>query len=345
MHETCLIITMPGHDIIVIGASSGGVEVLTSLVRGLPEQLPAAIFVVLHVRPDAPSLLPAILNRVGVLPAAHAVDGEPIRTGRIYVAPPGMQMCLQRHRVSVERGPRENMHRPAIDPLFRTAAQHHGSRVIGVIASGALDDGTAGLQAVKDAGGIAVVQDPTDAACASMPAHAMERVVVDHCVKASELSALLGRLAREPAPEPDARRQGPLDAREEAEPSLDRAATGAAIGVESGLTCPECSGIMREVREGQVLRFRCPVGHAYTSQTMLEAQGETVEKALWTAVRSLEERSMLLDKLAENARARGHDGVAALFDDRAAPLARDVRILRELIARGRALEPTGLEGT
>lgn len=290
MHETCwIIITMPGHDIIVIGASSGGVEVLTSLVRGLPEQLPAAIFVVLHVRPDAPSLLPAILNRVGVLPAAHAVDGEPIRTGRIYVAPPGMQMCLLRHRVSVERGPRENMHRPAIDPLFRTAAQHHGSRVIGVIASGALDDGTAGLQAVKDAGGIAVVQDPADAACASMPAHAMERVVVDHCVKASELSALLGRLACEPAPEPDARRQGPLDA--------------------------------------------------------LDAQGETVEKALWTAVRSLEERSMLLDKLAENARARGHDGVAALFDDRSVALARDVRLLRELIARGRALEPTGLEGT
>jgi two-component system chemotaxis response regulator CheB len=335
---------MPGHDIIVIGASSGGVEVLTSLVRRLPENLPAAIFVVLHVRPDAPSLLPAILNRAGVLPAAHAVDGEPIRTGRIYVAPPGMQMYLQRQRVSVERGPRENMHRPAIDPLFRTAAHHHGSRVIGVIASGALDDGTAGLQAVKDAGGIAVVQDPADAAFASMPSHALDRVAVDHCVKASELPELLGRLVREPAGDPDARTQIELETREEAEPALERAVTGAMIGVESGLTCPECSGILREVREGDVLRFRCRVGHAYTSQTMIEAQGEAVEKALWIAVRSLEERSMLLDKLAENARQRGHDGIAALFDDRSIALSRDVRLLRDLIARGRTLEPVGHEG-
>jgi two-component system chemotaxis response regulator CheB len=335
---------MPGHDIIVIGASSGGVEVLTSLARGLPQDLAAAIFVVLHVRPDAPSLLPAILNRAGTLPAAHAVDGEPIRTGRIYVAPPGMQVYLQRNRVSVERGPRENMHRPAIDPLFRTAAHHHGSRVIGVIASGALDDGTAGLQAVKEAGGIAVVQDPADAVCASMPSHAMERVAVDHCVKASELARLLGRLVREPAPEPDARGQVPLETREEAEPALEQAVTGAVVGAESGLTCPECNGILREVRDGDVLRFRCRVGHAYTSQTMLEAQGEGVEKALWIAVRSLEERSMLLDKLAENARVRGHDGVAALFGDRSLALARDVRLLRDLIARGRALEPVGHQG-
>src|SRR5471030_1262436 len=157
---------MAGHDIIVIGASSGGVEVLTTLVRSLPVDLPAAVFIVLHVRPDAPSLLPSILSRVGRLPAAHAVDGEPIRTGRIYVAPPGRQLYLNKRRVSVEPGPRENMHRPAIDPLFRTAAQHYGTRVIGVILSGALDDGTAGLQAVKEAGGIAVVQNPADAACA-----------------------------------------------------------------------------------------------------------------------------------------------------------------------------------
>jgi two-component system chemotaxis response regulator CheB len=246
--------------------------------------------------------------------------------------------------VSVERGPRENMHRPAIDPLFRTAAHHHGSRVIGVIASGALDDGTAGLQAVKDAGGIAVVQDPADAVCGSMPAHAMERVAVDHCVKASELPALLGRLAHQPAPEPDARTQIPLETREEAIPAFERAVTGAAIGIESGLTCPECSGILREVREGDVLRFRCRVGHAYTSQTMLEAQGETVEKALWVAVRSLEERSLLLDKLAEAARGRGHDVVAMLFNDRSVALSREVRVLRDLIARGRVLEPAGLEG-
>ncbi len=335
---------MPGHDIIVIGASSGGVEVLTSLVSRLPETLPAAIFIVLHVRPDVPSLLPAILNRVGALPAAHAVDGEPIRTGRIYVAPPGKQIYLHKRRVGVELGPRENMHRPAIDPLFRTAAHHHGSRVIGVIASGALDDGTAGLQAVKEAGGIAVVQDPADAVCASMPAHAMARVAVDHCVKAADLSALLVHLVGVPAPDPAVRTQVSLETYEEVVSTLERV-TGPPIGVESGLTCPECSGILREVHDGDVLRFRCRVGHAYTSQTMLEAQGEAVEKALWTAVRSLEERSILIGKLAENARAHGHDGIAALFDDRSMAFSHDVQMLRALIGRGRALEPVGDDGS
>jgi two-component system chemotaxis response regulator CheB len=309
---------MPGHDIIVIGASSGGVEVLTTLVSRLPETLRAAIFIVLHVRPDAPSLLPAILNRAGTLPAAHALDGEPIRTGRIYVAPPGRQLYLHKRRVSVELGPRENMHRPAIDPLFRTAAHHHGSRVIGVIVSGALDDGTAGLQAVKGVGGIAVVQDPADAACASMPTHAMARVAVDHCVKAVDLPDLLVRLVGVPSLEPAA--PAPLDAREEPDGTFEHVAGGAPLGFESGLTCPECSGILREVRDGDVLRFRCRVGHAYSSQTLLR-------------------------KLAENARMRGHDGVADLFDDRSVALDRDVHMLRDLLARGRALDPIGDDRT
>jgi two-component system chemotaxis response regulator CheB len=329
----------PGHDIIVIGTSSGGVEVLTRLVSRLPETLPAAVFVVLHVRPDAPSLLPAILNRAGLLPAAHAVDAEPIRTGRIYVAPPGMQMYVQRRRVAVERGPRENMHRPAIDPTFRTAAHHHGPRVIGVVASGALDDGTAGLQAVKEAGGIAVVQDPADAACASMPSHAMDRVAVDYCVKSADLADLLVTLVNRPAPDPRAPTPVPLETREEADGTSEFPMTGAAVGVESGLTCPECSGILREVRDGDVLRFRCRVGHAYTSQTMLEAQGDSIERALWTAVRQLEERALLMRKLATAAHARGHDGVATTFEDRSVALGREANVLRELIGAGRALEP------
>ena len=332
---------MPGHDIIVIGASSGGVEVLTTIVSRLPADLPAAIFIVLHVRPDAPSLLPAILNRVGALPAAHAVDGEAIRTGRIYVAPPGRQLYLDKRRVTVEPGPRENMHRPAIDPLFRTAAQHYGTRVIGVVLSGALDDGTAGLQAVKEAGGIAVVQNPADAACASMPTHAMERVAVDYCVNAVELAGLLSRLVKEPAQEPATPASVPLETLEGTNLPHEPAVTKPSFGVESGLTCPECSGILREVREGDVLRFRCRVGHAYTSLSMLEAQGDALETALWTAVRSLEERSILLNKLAEHARRRGQDEMAARFLDRSRALDRDVRTLRNLVAQGRALEPAG----
>jgi two-component system, chemotaxis family, protein-glutamate methylesterase/glutaminase len=327
------------HDVVVIGASSGGVDVLTRLVSTLPESLPAAIFIVLHVRPDAPSLLPAILNRAGVLPAAHAVDSERIRTGRIYVAPPGMQMYVHRSRVAVERGPRENMHRPAIDPLFRTAAHHHGSRVIGIVASGALDDGTAGLQAVKEAGGVAVVQDPADAACASMPAHAMARVDVDYCVKADALADLIVHLVNQPPATPRPLGSVRLETREEAAAASEAPETGAQIGVESGLTCPDCSGILREVHEGDVIRFRCRVGHAYTSHSMLEAQGEAIERALWTAVRQLEERAMLIRKLASAARQRGHEGVATMFEDREVALTREVAVLRELIADGRALEP------
>jgi two-component system chemotaxis response regulator CheB len=328
---------MPGHDIVVIGASSGGVEVLTRLVSRLPPDLPAAIFIVLHVRPDAPSLLPVILNRSGVLPAAHAVDGEPIRPGRIYVAPPGMQTYLHGRRLSVERGPRENLHRPAIDPLFRTAAHHHGPRVIGVILSGALDDGTAGLQAVKQAGGVAIVQDPADALCSSMPTHALERVDVDYCVPAAAIPDLLVRIIAESSVTD--RGEVPLETKEESTGTGELALVGQAFGIDSGLTCPDCSGILREVRDGNVIRFRCRVGHAFTSETMLEAQGDSVEKALWTAVRSLEERGLLMGKLADRARARGHDEVAELFDDRGRMLRRDVQMIRALISRSKALDP------
>ena len=329
---------MPGHDIIVIGTSSGGVEVLTRLVSRLPETLPAAVFVVLHVRPDAPSLLPAILNRAGLLPAAHAVDAEPIRTGRIYVAPPGMQMYVQRRRVAVERGPRENMHRPAIDPTFRTAAHHHGPRVIGVIASGALDDGTAGLQAVKEAGGIAVVQDPADAACASMPSHAIDRVAIDYWssrwTSPTCSCAWCTNRRRTPVPrrrslwKPGRRRTAPRIAD-------DRGGRRRRIG-------PHLPGMQRHPPRGprrRVLRFRCRVGHAYTSQTMLEAQGDSIERALWTAVRQLEERALLMRKLATAARERGHDAVATTFEDRSVALVHEANLLRELIGAGRALEP------
>src|SRR5262245_50824407 len=166
---------MPHRDVVVVGASSGGVEGLIALLSGLPADLRAAVFVVLHVRPDLPSQLPAILNRVGVLPAAHAVDGGPIRRGRVYIAPPRLQTYLHRGRIGVRRGPQENSHRPAIDPLFRTAAHHYGPRVIGIILSGALDDGAAGLAAVKRAGGLAIVQDPEDAAIGAMPQNAIQR--------------------------------------------------------------------------------------------------------------------------------------------------------------------------
>ena len=332
---------MPQRDIIVIGASSGGVHVLTQLVRGLPEQLPAAVFVVLHVPPDTPSHLPAILNRSGPLPASHAVDQEPIRRGRIYVAPPGMQMYLQSGRISVRRGPRENSQRPAIDALFRTAAHHYGPRVIGVVLSGSLDDGAAGLYAVKRGAGIAVVQDPADAEFPDMPANALDRTQVDYAVSTEDLASTLIGLVAYPITNDALRPEIPLETVEEAPKPAD-ALRSAQLGRASDLTCPDCHGTLYEIGDaGTGLRYRCRVGHAFSPESLDAAQTDSVERALWAALRALEERTALMRKLAEHARRRGHGSVAELFEVRSDEVERDVKAIHEVITTGRTLEPVG----
>src|SRR5437588_11068380 len=190
---------MPGHDIIVVGASAGGVEALVTLARSLQRNLQAAVFVVLHIPAQSPSLLPEILGRAGPLKAVQATDDMQIEQGHIYVAPPDHHMLMELGKVRVVRGPKENRHRPAVDPLFRSAALAYGPRVIGVILTGALDDGTAGLLAVKRRGGIAVVQDPSEAMYPSMPSSALAHVEVDHVLSLADIGPLLGRLASQEA--------------------------------------------------------------------------------------------------------------------------------------------------
>lgn len=193
---------MAGHDIVVIGGSAGALGPLKNVVSGLPKEFPAAVFVVIHVWPGAKSMLPDILSRSGPLPAAHAKDGESIQPGRIYVAVPDCHLLLGRGHVKVRRGPKENLHRPAIDPLFRTAAHNYGGRVVGVILSGGLDDGTAGLLAIKRHSGIAIVQDPSTATAPGMPASAMEHVDIDHVLSVSEIPDILVQLAHARVIEP-----------------------------------------------------------------------------------------------------------------------------------------------
>ena len=332
---------MAHHDVVVIGASSGGIDGLIELLSGLPDDLPAALFVVLHVRPDLPSQLPAILNRVGTLPAAHAVDGEPIRRGRVYIAPPGMQTYLHRGRIAVRRGPQENLHRPAVDPLFRTAAHHYGSRVIGIVLSGALDDGAAGLAAIKAAGGIAIVQDPDDAAVRDMPMHAMERATADHVVRIAALPPLLIDLINEEA-RAELVAEIPLETVEEAG-ATEPFKRSEEMGTLSNVTCPECQGNLWEVRGADGIRFRCRVGHAYTEAALDAAQSQSVERALWSALKALEERVALIRKLAAQARRRGHESVATMFDERSRTVDKDVRAIHNLIVSSETLEPVSEE--
>jgi two-component system chemotaxis response regulator CheB len=301
-----------GHAVIVIGASAGGVEALRNIAAGLPEDFASTVFVVLHLPRGGTSVLPAILARAGDLSASHPVDGEEIKTGHIYVAPPDNHMLIDDGVVRLARGPRENGHRPAIDPLFRSAARSHGTGVIGVILSGVLDDGTAGLAAVKAAGGRTVVQDPADALYAAMPESAIAHVGPEHVVEANGIAPLLAKLAGQAPPEeaPGLAAE-PEAVLEETLVASDRSASDAPQpGEPSGFTCPECSGALWEADEDGVPRFRCRTGHQYSLETLLTAQSDSIEAALWSAVRALEERSAMLRRIAQRLSSRGSSGSA-----------------------------------
>lgn len=329
---------MAHRDLVVVGASSGGVEALMALLGGLPEDFPAAIFVVLHLRPDYPSQLPAILNRAGRLPVAHAVDGEPIRRGRVYVAPPGMQTYVHRGHISVQRGPAENLYRPAVDPLFRTAAHHYGARVIGVILTGSMDDGAAGLLAVRRGGGATVVQDPREAMFPSMPDKARQAAQPDHVLALAAIPPLLVELVSEYAGDDCLSTEVPLETREEA-PHGARFLTSAEQGEPADIACPDCHGTLWEIDEPGGIRFRCRVGHGYSEDAMLKAHRDSVERALYVALRALEERVALLRKLAERAHRRGSVMVAQIFEQRIEQVNQDVRAVHTLIINGKGLEP------
>ncbi len=324
---------MPRHDIIVVGASAGGVEALTTLIRTLPADLPAAVFVVLHIPPQSPSLLPTILNRAGVLDAVQATDGAPIQHGRIYVAPPDNHLLLERGHIRVVHGPKENRHRPAVDPLFRTAALAYGPRVVGVILTGSLDDGTAGLSAVKRRGGVAIVQDPDEALYPSMPRSALENVEVDYCLPLAQIAPTLVRLANEPAEEEGVYSVPSDMGMESRYPKLDMAAVNndEGVGTPSVFSCPECGGGLHEIQDGELLRFRCRVGHAYSIQSMLAEQSEALEQALWVALNTLEESASLSHRMAQHARVGGRDSLASRFEKKMQDIQQHAALIRQVL--------------
>ena len=334
---------MSGHDIIVVGASAGGVEALTQLVSDLPLDLPAAIFVVLHIAPQGTSVLPSILNRSiqkrhkdSPLRAAHPIDGELIEPGKIYVAPPNMHLLLKEDYIRLARGPKENSNRPAIDPLFRTAARVYGPRVVGIVLSGTLDDGTAGLLAVKQQGGIAVVQNPDEALYSGMPRSAIENVDVDYILQVSEIAPILVKLAHQPV-KTEAAKAVSKDMEIEtdiAELELAAMQSSDRPGKPSPFACPECAGVLWELNEGKVIRFRCRTGHAYSVKSLLAEQSEALEEALWQALRALEEKAALTSRMASKAHEKKQSFSAKRFEDQAQEDQQYALLVRQLLLKG-----------
>jgi two-component system chemotaxis response regulator CheB len=334
------------RDIVVIGASAGGLEALRQILSVLPRGLDAVILIVLHTSDHARSSLPAVLQRSSQLPVTHPVDSEPLRPGRVYVAPPGNHLVVEQGFVRVVQGPRENLQRPAIDPLFRSAAAAYGRRVIGVILTGMLDDGTAGLMVVSASGGLAIVQDPASALYPSMPRSALEQVPEATTVALQELPALLLQSIRNPLPEgavssAEGLRHAGKEIRIAKLDMQEIADDEGRLGHPSPYACPSCGGVMWEIEENGFLRFRCRVGHAMTANHLGAEQRHAVETALWEALRALEESASLYRRMAERSDRTRLELPAQLYRERAANTEANSRILRDFLLRVNVDSNTG----
>lgn len=330
---------MNKRDLIVIGTSAGGVEALQTLVGTLPKDMAAAVLIVMHTSPQGPYLLPQILGRAGPLPVALTIDGAPIEPGKIYVAPPDHHLFVKGACLQLVRGPKENRSRPAVDPLFRTAAAAYGPRVIGVILTGMLDDGTAGLSAVRQRGGIAVVQDPADALYSSMPESALRYVGADFTLPILEIGPLLARLATEPAGTAELPPVSRLIEIESnfvgMEPMNMRDMDS--IGTHAGVSCPECHGPIWKIKDGSLQRYRCHVGHAYTAQAMVEGQIEAQETHLWQALRLMKERASLIWEIRSHAENEHRDAEVARCEQEVQKLQQNIALIQAMIEE----EPLG----
>jgi two-component system chemotaxis response regulator CheB len=324
---------MMGRDIVCIGASAGGLQPLRDFVHELPASLPASVFVVVHSGRDSPGVLSELLRKSGFLPVEVTKENQPLELGHIYVAPPDHHLLVKPNRVRVVRGPRENGFRPAVDPLFRTAASAYRERVTGIVLSGGMHDGTAGLLAIKQAGGVAIVQDPEDAVVPHMPLSALANVEVDHVLDSKAMAEMVVRLASEPAGSGKRRslpRRVPLDPAEFVADALEN---NDFTHAPSQYTCPECGGVLWETGGTNLMHFRCHVGHGYSAETLLVHKHDEVEGALWGALRSLEENVSLRRRMAKRAEDRWPD-LARLFGKQADDSSRQADVLRKLLVKG-----------
>jgi two-component system, chemotaxis family, protein-glutamate methylesterase/glutaminase len=322
------------RDRIVIGTSAGGIEALQLLLAALPPELKASILIVLHIGGRADSLLPQILGRASPLPVSNPADGDRIRPGQIYIAPPDLHMLVEDDHIRVLQGPRENLHRPAIDPLFRSAALAGGRRVIGVILTGMLDDGTSGLMVVRAHGGAAIVEDPRTAMFSAMPANALDQVPDAKVLPLDRIPAELMRLLAEELPDrpPPEVNNDSTEAKETKflEQQMPQLGNDERPGSPSAFACPDCGGVLWELEDNGFLRFRCRVGHAFTARHLSAEQRHAIETALWSALRALEESASLYNRMAERAETN-RESLAVRFRDRATNKEQNARVLREFL--------------
>lgn len=324
-----------GQRIIVMGASTGGFEAYKTIIKNLPPDFNASIFIVWHMSPNIRGVLPAVLNNINIIYAAHAFDKEPIEPNRIYIAPPDHHLLVEEGRVRITHGPKENRFRPAVDPLFRSAAYAYGNRVIGVILSGALDDGTAGLWRVKYNGGIAIVQDPNDAEVSAMPENALREVNVDFAVPVAEIPGLLVELSKEKITAnakvmKDEKTKIEIDIAAEKnafeEGSLD-------LGELSPFTCPECHGVLTKIIEGNLARFRCHTGHAFSADTLMATLTEKIEESMYSAIRGMDEIILLLNHIGDHYAEANNPKLAAVYFKKAREAEERSNLIRKTVLR------------
>ena len=316
--------------VVVIGGSQGAVEALQKIVAQLPSNFAAPIFIVVHVPIEADSYLPNILARAGALKVQHAKDGAAFRPGHIYIAPPNFHLTLERDIMNVQKGPRENRHRPAIDPLFRTAARVFGPSVIALLLSGNLDDGSAGLFIVRARGGKAIVQDPSSAQVGEMPRRAIEYAGADYVVPLAGIPQKLIELVN--SRDVAMNRKKPSKARaseREAEENKDVSYVGEGEGNSSVFACPECHGVLWELKQGRLLRYRCRVGHSYTSASLKGELDESAERALWAAMRALEEKAAMSRRIIDAA--KGPQSYVDRLKEQATTDRENAEIIRKMI--------------
>jgi two-component system chemotaxis response regulator CheB len=327
------------RDVVVVGASAGGLKALRQMVAYLPADLPAAVLVTTHLAPAVPSRVAVMLDKAGPLPAVEAADGMPMATGRIYTAAPDRHLVVDDHDVlRLTRGPRENRARPAVDTLFRSAARWCGPRVIGAVLSGSLDDGAAGLAAIADRGGACLVQEPTDAMFDGMPRAALaavpDAVALSATHVARKITELAGRPVRPLPTEPSAALIWETDMIRDGRSNAENTARFAGLG------CPECGGGMRSVTTGNAVHFVCHTGHSYSPESFLAARDDNIESAVWTALSAMQEKVTVLEDLARRAAQAGDEQAHRRHHSAAAHVGRAARVLRKQLLAGDPVEIT-----